>query len=76
MIFLADLNVKLGTEDIFKPTTGKESLNEINNYNGVRVVNFTTFKSLPKVQRSHIVTFINLLGPLPTGRPTIKLTIF
>jgi endonuclease/exonuclease/phosphatase family metal-dependent hydrolase len=31
---------------IFKPTTGNESLHEINKYNGVRVVNFATSKNL------------------------------
>jgi hypothetical protein len=33
-------------EDIFKPTIGKESLHEIINDNGVRIVNFATTKNL------------------------------
>jgi hypothetical protein len=37
---------KVGREYIFKPTTGNESLHKINNDNGVRVVNFATFKNL------------------------------
>jgi hypothetical protein len=41
-ILLGDFNIKVGKEDIFKPTTGNESLNEINIDNGVRVVNFAT----------------------------------
>jgi exonuclease III len=45
-ILLGDLNVKVGREDIFKPTIGKESLHKINNDNGVRVVNFATSKNL------------------------------
>jgi hypothetical protein len=45
-ILLGDLNAKVGREDIFKPTIGKESLHEISNYNGVRVVNFATSKNL------------------------------
>jgi endonuclease/exonuclease/phosphatase family metal-dependent hydrolase len=45
-ILLGDFNAKVGREDIFKPTTGNESLHEISNYNGVRLVNFTTFKRL------------------------------
>ncbi|PNF40783.1 hypothetical protein B7P43_G16926 [Cryptotermes secundus] len=39
-ILLGDFNAKVGREDIFKPTTGNESLHEISNANGVRVVNF------------------------------------
>jgi hypothetical protein len=39
-------NVKVGTEHIFKPTIGNESLHEIINDNGVRVVNFATSKNL------------------------------
>jgi hypothetical protein len=45
-ILLADFNVQVGREDIFKPTTGNGSLHEISNDNGVRVVNFATSKSL------------------------------
>jgi hypothetical protein len=63
-IWLGDLNAKVGMEDIFEPTIGNESLLEISNDNGVRVVNFATSKNLVKVQCSHIVTFINLLGHL------------
>jgi hypothetical protein len=33
-------------EDIFKPAIGNESLHEISNDNGLRVVNFTTYKNL------------------------------
>jgi hypothetical protein len=43
---LGDLNVKVGREDIFKSTTANESLHEINNGNGVRLINFATSKSL------------------------------
>jgi hypothetical protein len=39
-ILLADFNAKVGREDIFKPIIGNESLHEINNDNGVRLVNF------------------------------------
>jgi hypothetical protein len=45
-ILLGDFNAKVGREDIFKPTIGNESLHEITNDNGVRVVNFATSKSL------------------------------
>jgi hypothetical protein len=42
---LRDSNAKVGREDIFKPTIRNESLREINNDDGVRVVNFSTSKS-------------------------------
>jgi hypothetical protein len=48
-ILLRDFNAKVGREDIFKPTIGNESLHEINNDNGVRVVNFATSKN-PRVK--------------------------
>jgi hypothetical protein len=43
---LGDVNVKVGREDIFKPTIGNESLHEIINDNGVRIVNFAASKNL------------------------------
>ncbi|PNF21381.1 hypothetical protein B7P43_G15471 [Cryptotermes secundus] len=45
-ILLGDFNAKVGREDIFRPTIGNENLHEINNDNGVRVVNFPTSKNL------------------------------
>jgi hypothetical protein len=45
-IILGDFNVKAGRENIFKPKIGNESLHEISNDNGVRVVNFATSKNL------------------------------
>jgi hypothetical protein len=76
-ILLGDFNAKVGSEDIFKPTIGNESLHEISNDNGLRVVNFATSKTvLSKVRWFHIVTFIKILGRLVKGGRTIKLTIF
>jgi hypothetical protein len=45
-ILLGEWNAKVGRENIFKPTIGNESLHEISNDNGVRVVNFATSKNL------------------------------
>jgi hypothetical protein len=45
-ILLGDFNAKIGREDIFKPTIGNESLHEISNDNGVRLVTFATYKNL------------------------------
>jgi exonuclease III len=44
-ILLGDFNAEVGTEDIFKPKIGNESLDEISNGKGVRVVNFATSKN-------------------------------
>jgi hypothetical protein len=45
-ISLGDFNAKVGTENIFKPTIGNETLHEISNNNGVRIINFATSKNL------------------------------
>jgi hypothetical protein len=45
-IMLQDFNAKVGREDIFKPTIVNESLLEISNDNGIRVVNITISKNL------------------------------
>jgi hypothetical protein len=43
---VGDFSAKVGREDIFKPTFGNESLQEISNDNGIRVVNIVTSKNL------------------------------
>jgi len=43
-ILLGDFNAKAGRENIFKPTIGQESLHQVSNDNGVRLVNFATSK--------------------------------
>jgi hypothetical protein len=45
-ILLGDFSAKVGREDIFKPTIWNESLHEISDDNGVRVVNFAISKNL------------------------------
>jgi hypothetical protein len=45
-ILLGHFNDKEGREDIFKPTIGNESFQEISNDNGGRIVNFATTKNL------------------------------
>jgi hypothetical protein len=45
-ILLGDFNVKVGRENIYKPTIGNESLHQDSNDNGVRIVNFATSKNL------------------------------
>ena len=46
MKILLDLTVKVGRENIFKPTVGNESLYQDSNDNGVRKVNFVTSNNL------------------------------
>jgi hypothetical protein len=41
-IFLRDLNAEVARKYIFKPTTRNENLNEVNNDNGLTVVNVAT----------------------------------
>jgi hypothetical protein len=43
---LGNFNARVGRENIFKPTIGNESLQEISNDNGARVVNFAASKNL------------------------------
>jgi hypothetical protein len=45
-VLLGDFNAKVWSENIFEPTTGSESLQQDNNDNGVRIVNFATSKIL------------------------------
>jgi hypothetical protein len=45
-ILLGDFNAKVGSEDIFKPTVENESLHEISNGSGVRLVNLAASKNL------------------------------
>jgi len=45
-MLLGDFNVKVGRENIFKPTIGQECLHQDRNDNGVRLVNFATSKNL------------------------------
>jgi exonuclease III len=74
-ILLGDFNAKVGIEDISKPMIADESLHEINNDNGVRVVNLDTSKNLrvksTMFPHHNIHKFTILMG-----RHTIKLTIF
>ena len=45
-ILLRDFKAKVGRENIFKPTTGNESLHQDSNDNGVRIVSFAMSKNL------------------------------
>jgi hypothetical protein len=45
-ILLGDFNATVGSENIFKLTTGNKSPHQDSNDNGVRIINFVTSKSL------------------------------
>jgi len=45
-IVFCDFNAKLGTEEKYRPTTGKYSLHEKANNNGERLINFAISKNL------------------------------
>jgi hypothetical protein len=44
-ILLGDFSAKVSNGDILKATIGDESLHEVNDHNGVRVVNFVTYRN-------------------------------
>jgi hypothetical protein len=72
-----DFSANVDKEDIFKATIGNESLPKMTNSNGMRVVRFARPKNLTvKIQCSHIMTSINILGRLKMGKPTIKQTLW
>jgi hypothetical protein len=50
---LGDSNAKVGREDIFKLIVGNESLHEVNNDYGLRVVTFATSKNMPSTTFPH-----------------------
>jgi hypothetical protein len=76
-ILLGDFNAKVEKEDIFKLTIGNESLHQISNDNGVRLVNFATSKNLRgKSKMCPHRNILNILEHLQMGKPTIRLTIF
>jgi len=45
-IILGDFNAKVGREDVFRPTIGRENLHEESNDNGVRLVTLATSKEM------------------------------
>ena len=76
-ILLGDFKAKVGRENIFKPTIGKESLHQDSNVNGVRLVNFATSKNLVvKSMMFPTQTFISIPGPLLMGILTTRLIIY
>jgi hypothetical protein len=50
-------NAKEGKEDIFKLTTGNESIYETSNDNGARIVNLTTSYQLPTAGFNKLVAY-------------------
>jgi hypothetical protein len=76
-ILLGDFNAKVGIEDTSKSKIWNESLHEISNDNGDRVVNFATSKNLiVKSTKFPHRNIQNILGHLQMGKPTIKFTIY
>jgi hypothetical protein len=67
-ILLGDFNAEVGRENICKPTNGNESLHEINNDNGIRVINFATSEKLVvKVQYCLIAKIHKYTWNCPEG---------
>jgi hypothetical protein len=72
-ILLGDFNEKVRKENIFKPTTGKESLLEDSNDNDVGIGKSATSKNLVVKSRMFPHPNINTPGPLLMGRSTNRL---
>jgi hypothetical protein len=73
-VLIEDFNAKVCREDIFKQTIGNESLHEISNDNGARVVNMPH----PKIFNSTMFAHCNIhkfTRMSPDGK-THKLAIF
>jgi hypothetical protein len=67
-ILLGNFNAKVGREDIFKPTIGNESLHEINNDNGVRLVHFATSKILSQKEDHRDLIWRGSISEVKRGR--------
>jgi hypothetical protein len=61
-VLLRYFNAKVGRENSFKPVIGNDNLQEISNYNVVRVINFAMSKILSKAQRLLQYSQIHLMG--------------
>jgi hypothetical protein len=69
--------VKVGRENIFKLTIGNESLHEVTNDSGIRVVNFATSKNLVIKSTMFLVAeLMNTPGPLLRETNTTRLITF
>jgi hypothetical protein len=74
---LEDFTAKIGKEDIFISIIGNESLHDISNDNGVRVVHFATSKNL--IVKSRMFPHVKIHKYTLTtqmGKPAFRLTIF
>jgi hypothetical protein len=71
---LGDFNAKVDRKDIFKQIIGKESLHETGNDNGVREVNFATYKHL--AVKCTMFPHHNIKKITWMEKPAVRLTIF
>jgi len=76
-MLLGDFNAKVGRQNIFKPTTGHECVQQDSNDNAVRLGNFATSKIWWFIARCSLTgTFINTPGPPLMVRVTTRLTMY
>jgi hypothetical protein len=76
-ILLGDLNTKVERENVFKPTTGNESLHQGRNDNGDRILNFAHLKIwLLRARYSSTEIFIHTTGTLLFEKLTIRLITY
>jgi hypothetical protein len=75
-ILLGDFNAKVGREDIFIPAIWNESLHEISNYTGLKLVNLATSKNLRVKSRMFPHSNIHKYTWMSPDGKTYRLTIF
>jgi len=72
-MIVGDFNAKIGRENIYRPTIGPDSLHEISNNNGTRLIHFATSQELTISSIIfHENIFTNTLGSLQMVEFTIR----
>jgi hypothetical protein len=61
-ILLREFNAKVERKNIFKPTIGNESLHQVSNDNGVRIINFARCNNVSKFYYSIFIRSSTCFG--------------
>jgi len=72
-IILGDMNAKIGQENVYRPTIGKESFHSMSNDNGARLIPFAmSNKIIISSTYFHRKTYTSKHGYIPTRQLKIK----